>query len=71
MRGKDKKSEGHTLTRKEIISLLCDLTAEIDYDIYKGMFCKECIEEPEENEEQVNRLIAIVENHLNQHTDDE
>ncbi len=40
--------------------LLSELVKEIDYDIWKSYFVKECIEEPEFIEERINDLTKII-----------
>lgn len=45
-------------------SMVSDLVNEIDYDIWKGMFDEECMEDPEEAMAHRVRLIEIVEKHL-------
>lgn len=52
------------MNKKQIIEILKELISDIDYDIYKDMFVYNI--DDEETQDQINNLVAIVENHLSQ-----
>jgi hypothetical protein len=51
------------MTKAVRLNLLKELVQELDYDLYKGMFIKLYIEEPEENEERINSLLELIESY--------
>jgi len=52
------------MTDETIIAMLEDILSEVDYDLYKGLFVKECIEDPVEAKETRKRLVEIVNKYL-------
>ncbi len=48
------------MTTAARFNLLKELIEELDYDLYKSMFVKACIEDPEETKEQVSHLLDII-----------
>lgn len=52
------------MTDNEILAMLEDIVSEVDYDIYKSIFVKECIEDPAEARDARKRLVEIVKKHL-------
>ena len=51
------------MTKKQITAMIMDIIREVDYDTYKA-FLPEYTEDPEENKEQMERLVKIVQKHL-------
>lgn len=51
------------MTDSEIVEMLKELIEEIDYDLYKAAFVENCIEDQEENQAHVDRLMEIVKKH--------
>ena len=48
------------MTNKQIKTMLKEIVAEIDYDIYKQLFVESCMEDKDASKESVDRLIQIV-----------
>lgn len=51
------------MNKKQIIAMVMDIIAEVDYDIYKG-FLPEFSEEPDHIEAKIEELVRIVNAHL-------
>lgn len=45
------------------LALLSDLVKELDYDLWKGIFLEDAIEDPDANEEFKKDLLAILKKH--------
>lgn len=52
------------MTDKQMMKMLSDLVQEIDYDIWKEMFVKDCMEDPELAEKNKADLVKIVKRYL-------
>jgi len=53
-----------TMTDKQIMKMISELVQEVDYDIWKGMFEEDCMEEPEMAKENQKTLLKIVKKYL-------
>ena len=51
----------------QIFEMLKDVVAEVDYDIYKALYVKSCIEDEEEAKHSRSILMNIVTKHMKQH----
>lgn len=52
------------MSDEQIEEMLTDIIAEVDYDLYKSIYIKECQEEPDLAQEIQKNLIDIVKKHL-------
>lgn len=52
------------MSEELIRDMLSDIVNELDYDLWKSMFNENCIEDPEDNEDLLKRLVSIVHGHL-------
>lgn len=52
------------MTDKEILKMLEEIVQEVDYDIYKSLFVKACMESPEDAKAARERLVEIVKKYL-------
>lgn len=52
------------MSPKRKLSMLKDIVAEVDYDIYKQLFVEDCMEDEDASEQVVNNLMKIVEKYV-------
>jgi len=52
--------------KSRIEAMLGDIVSQLDYDIWKGLFCEDCIEDEEEAASTRARLTKIVERYLSE-----
>lgn len=51
------------MNQQKALELLSDLIEELDYDLWKGIFFEDAIEDPDANEEFKKTLLAILKKH--------
>lgn len=54
------------MDKSKIEAMLSDVVSQLDYDIWKSLFCEDCIEDEEEAASTRTRLTKIVERYLSE-----